>query len=121
MSGARVPPPGLGGFGGFGGVGDSADNYDALAWSIKRLAEIKDNVEGDSLNTERYIKELSIIMIRITEATGRMFEQEPLRFMSMYVAAGNGAQGGRDHFKRGITEHRVIQNLKAVKGNKSLF
>ena len=38
----------------------------------------------------------------------------------MYVAAENGAQGGRDQ-ERGIMEHRIIQHLKVVNGEKSLF
>ncbi len=67
MSDAGAHPPGLGGF---GGVGDPSDSYDALAWSIRRLAEIRVNVEGDSLNMERCIKELLIIMIKITKQPG---------------------------------------------------
>ncbi len=105
---------------GFGGVGDPADSYDALAWSIKTFAEIRDNEEGDSLNTKRCMKELSIIMTKIIKAAGRMCEQESLRFMSMYVAVGNGVQGARDRFKKGIMESRAIQNLKAVNGDSCL-
>ncbi len=68
------------------------DNCDAQAWSIGRLVEIRGNVERYSCNAERCIKELSIIMMKITKASGRMVEQEPLRLMAMYVAAGSGVQ-----------------------------
>ncbi len=61
-------------------MGDSSEWYESLANAIKRLGEIEDNVEGDSLNTEKYEKEQSEVMIDITKAGGIMFEQEQLRF-----------------------------------------
>jgi hypothetical protein len=84
-------PPGRGG--GFGSVGEANEFYETLANAIKRMTEIRDNVEGDSMNTERYVKELSQVMIKVTKAAGIVFEQEQLRFFSMYLAAGSGVPG----------------------------
>ena len=113
-------PPGLGGFG--GDVGESQECYESLGFALKRLSEIRDNVETDSLNIESYVKELAAMVIKITKSMGRMFEHEPLRFMSMYTASGGGKSGGgHEKYNKGIMEHRVIQNLKNVNGDKSLF
>ena len=72
---------------------------------------------------EKYLKELAVVTMDLTKACGRMFEQEHLRFISMITAAGSsqGASGGGFKYTKGIMEHRVIQNLKAVTGDKSLF
>ena len=40
------------------------------------MAEISDNVEIDSINVEKYVKELTNTMIDMTKAMWRMFEQE---------------------------------------------
>jgi hypothetical protein len=70
-------PPGFGG--GFGGVGEAYRCHDTLASALKRLVEIRDNVEGYTLSIEKYVKELAATMIKVTKSTGRMFEQEQLR------------------------------------------
>jgi hypothetical protein len=99
-------PPGLGGFG--GDVGESQERYENLAFALKRLAEIRDNVEDDMLMTERYVKELVSMVIKITKSFGRMSEQEPLRFMAMHTASGGGGKsGGYEKYNKGIMEHRV--------------
>ncbi len=72
------------------------------------------------MNTESYIKELSQVMIKVTKAAGRVLEQDHMRFMAMYVGAGSGIAGGCDRHQESIMEHRVIQNLKAVSGDRSL-
>ncbi len=55
-------------------------------------------------------------------AAGSMFEQEHLRLISMFAATGGGGSGGGGHrFVKGIMGHTVIQYLKAVNGDKSLF
>ena len=55
------------GFGGFGGdVGESQECYESLGFALKRLSEIRDNVETDSLNIESYAKELASMVIKIT-------------------------------------------------------
>ncbi len=94
----------------------------SLASAIKRLYE-KRHVKGASLNTERYVKELSQGMWTVTKAAGIMFEQEQSGFMSMYVAAGSGVTGGggHEHHHKGIMEHWLIQRLKAASGSKSFF
>ncbi len=112
-------PTGLGGFG--GDVGESQECYEKLAFALRRLSEIIDNVESDSLNTEGYVKELESMVIKVTKSIGRMFEQEPLRFMAMHTAASGGMSGGHKTYNKGVMEHRVIQNLKNVNGDKSLF
>ena len=112
-------PPGLGGFG--SDVGESQECYQNLAFALGRLSEIRDNVESDMLLTETYVKELASMVIKITKAIGRMFEQEPLRFMAMHAASGGSKTGGHEKYQKGIMEHRVIQNLKNVNGDKSMF
>ena len=79
-------PPGLGGFG--GDVGESQECYESLGFALKRLSEIRDNVETDSLNIESYVKELATMMIKITKSMGRMFEQEQLRFIAIFWRRG---------------------------------
>ena len=91
---------------------------------MKRLAEIRDNVGMDSINVEKYVKELTNTMFDMTEATGRMFEQEHRRMINMVTAINPRGLGGRGCTRftaRGIMEHKVIMNLRMVSGDKSLF
>ena len=92
-----------------------------MAFALGRLSEIRDNVETDMLMTEKYVKELATMLIKITKAIGRMFEQEPLRFMAMHAASGGSKTGGHEKYTKGVMEHRVIQNLRNVNGDKSMF
>ncbi len=84
---------------------------------------MKDNVEADSINVEKYFKELAISMIDMTKARGRMFEQEPLRMINMVSAINTSGLGGGGWagFTKGAMEHKVIMNLRMVKGDKFLF
>ena len=94
-----------------------------MGWVLQRAGEIKDNVEADSINVEKYVRELAAVVIDLTKASGKMFEQEHLRMINMVSAintGGSGATGG-PRFNRGIMEHKVIQNLRAVNGDKGLF
>ena len=83
-------PPGLGGevsggYAGFGHVGEARACYDTMARVMRRLTEIKDNVEADSMNVEKCVKETTTI-IDMIKATGRMLEQDHLRMISMVTA-----------------------------------
>ncbi len=53
-------PPGLGGGagGGFGDVGQAAIKYQDMVRGMKRLNDIENNVETDSINMDNYVKEL---------------------------------------------------------------
>ncbi len=62
------------------------------------------NVERDAVTSERYIKELSKVCWDMFRATGAMFEQEHVRFISMFIAAGSGGNGGGHRFNKGIME-----------------
>ena len=115
MSGGVGVPPGLG-EGGFGDVGEAAVCFQTMAKTMKRLGEIRDNVEADSINVEKYVKELSVVTRDLTKACGRMFEQEHAMFSA---TRNNGGGGGGFH--RGAMEHKVIMNLRAVDGDKSIF
>ena len=92
MSVGLQGPPGLGEVdggvpsGGCGRVGEARACYDAMARVMKRLAEIRDNVEFDSINVEKYVKELTNTIIAMTRATGRMFEQEHFRMINVVTA-----------------------------------
>ena len=119
MSGGVGVPPGLG-EGGFGDVGEAAVCFQTMAKTMKRLWEIRGNVEADSINVEKYVKEQSVVTMDLTKACGRMFEQEHLRFIAMFSATRNNGGGGGG-FHRGVMEHKVIMNLRAVNGDKSIF
>ncbi len=45
-----------------------------MANAIERLEEIRDNVEADSLNTEKYVKELSQVMMNVTALPQKQHE-----------------------------------------------
>ena len=52
---------------------------------------------------------------RCSGAIGAMLEQEHLRFINMFAASGDcGSSAGKLKYPKGIMEHKVIQNLKAV-------
>ena len=119
MGGEVQGPPGLGGF---GEVGEAKLNFHKMVKGMSRMKEISENVAGDQLNVEKYVKELSDVCVEMFRATGAMFEQEHLRFINMFAATGGGGQGGGGHrFPKAIMEHKVIQYLRAVNGDKSLF
>ncbi len=61
---------------------------------MKRFKDNENNVETDSSNMEKYVKELSEVCWDMVRATGAMFEQEHLSFMNMFTAAGSGGNGG---------------------------
>ncbi len=92
---------------------------------MRHFEEIDDNVEQDTINWERYIKELSKVVWEMFRATGAMFVQEPLRFINMYMASnvsGGSVFGGvQARFAKGIMEWKVMQNLRAVSGYRTLF
>ncbi len=48
-----------------------------------------------------------------------MLEQEHPRFISITASRGGGPNGGGYH--KTLVENKVIQNLRAVNGDKSLF
>ncbi len=54
--------------------------------------------------------------------TSKVFEKEHLRFIRIFVVAGSGgaSRGGYKH-PEGIMEHKVIQILRSVSGDKSIF
>ena len=106
---------------GFGEVGDSGVCFDRVVKGLKRLKEIEENVEADSMNTEKYVKELAKVMHEITGAYGRLFEQENLRMMPLMFAGVSGSNYKGGFKDRGVMEYKVITNLKAVNGDKSWF
>jgi hypothetical protein len=118
MSGGVQGPPGLGGGdGGFGEVGQAAFNNQEMVKGMKRFKGIENNVETDSTNMEKYVKELSKVCWDMFRATGAMLEQEHLRFINTSAAAGTGGNGS----SKRIMEHNVIMNLRIVSGDRSLF
>ncbi len=57
----------------------------------------------------------------IFTAVRRMFVQEHLRALAMITAVNQGVAGCSGKCGRVIMEHKVVQNLKAAKGDKSMF
>ncbi len=88
-----------------------------------RARELRDYVEADSINVERYVKEIAALSADLTKATGRMSKEEHLRMINMVTSIYTGGSGGAGGLKldRGIMEHKVIQNMKAVSGDRGLF
>ena len=54
-------------------------------------------------------------------ANGKMFEEEHMRMINIVTSMHPGAVGGGIRFPKGIMEHKVIQNLRALSGNKGLL
>ncbi len=78
---------------------------------MARLKEISENVLGDQLNIERYVKELTDVCKEMFMASGSMFEQEHLRFINLFAATGGGGHGGGGHrFPKAIMAYKVIQS-----------
>jgi hypothetical protein len=50
-----------------------------------------------------------------------MFEQEHLRFINMFTAAGSGGHGGGCKHPNAVMEDKGTENLIVVNGDKSLF
>ncbi len=109
MAGRVGGPPGLS-EGGFGGVGEAAVCFQTMAQTMKHMREIIDNVEAHSINVEKHVRELSLVMMDLTKACGRMFEQAHLRFVAMFSATRTcgGRSGG---FHKDVMEHQLIMNL----------
>jgi hypothetical protein len=72
-----------------------------------------------------YIKELTDTVREMFMSTGPIFQQESVRFFSMCAATGGGGygggHGGGSKYQKTIMEHKVIQFLRTVHGDKSLF
>ena len=67
MSGGVGVPPGLA-EGGFEDVGEASMFFQRLAEAMKRLGRIRDNVETDSINVDKYLKELAVVTMDFTKA-----------------------------------------------------
>ncbi len=121
MTSGGSSPGGGGAGGGFGDVGQAAFSYQGMVEGMKRLKDIENNVEMDSSNMHKYVKELAKVCWDMFRATGAMFEQEHSRFINMFAADGiNGSGGGATKRTRGIMEHKVATNWRCANGDKSL-
>ena len=65
--------PGLGGYVG-GGIGDIGICLHKLVDGIARLDRVAASVEADSINVEKYVREIALTLRDVVAATGRMFE-----------------------------------------------
>ncbi len=119
-------PPGFGGstagggsipYSGFGLVGTATRCFAQLARVYLRAGEVPDVVENDSLNMQRDVKEIASLLAAAVEATGKMFKEEHMRMIKMMTSIHPGGVGGGHRIPKGIMEHRVIQNLRAVSGD----
>ncbi len=72
-----------------GDVGEATVWLQTMAKTMKRLGQIRENVESDGIDVERYVMELSVVTMGVTKAYGRMFEQEHLRFTATFSPTMN--------------------------------
>ncbi len=78
-------------------------------------------MEADGINVKKYVEELAVVTTDLTKACGRVFEHGHLRFTAIFSGTRTrGGGGGGGGFHRGVMEHKVITNLRAVRGDKSL-
>ena len=119
MAGGVGVPPGLH-QGGFGDVGHTRDSFSRMSAGMERLPQIEESVENDQVNIKRYVKDFTSVCRDMFKATGAMFEQEHLCFISMIMASRSGGPNGGGYHKT-VMENKVIQYLRAVNKDKSLF
>ncbi len=86
MFGGVDVPPGLVA-GGFGDVGQARVCFSRMSAGTDRLSQIEENVENDQLDIDKYVKELTSVCREMFKATGTMFEQDHLRFISTTTAS----------------------------------
>ncbi len=70
------------------------EDCSTMARVMIRAGKVPDNVEADSINVEKYVKELAALMADLTKAAGMMFEQGHLRMINMVMAIHVGGSGG---------------------------
>ena len=110
--------PGLGGYvgpsaQGPGGVGDVGICVHKMVEGMAHLERIAANVEADSINSERYVREMAMTMRDVVAAIRRMFEQEPWRVTALISASKGGGSGPRmERQVKGVMEHRVVQGRR---------
>ncbi len=103
-------PPGIG----FGEVCEAKLNFQRMVRGVSRLKEIFQNVAGDQLNVEKFVKDLSDVSVEMFRAPDSMFEQGHLRFINMFAATRGGGSGGGGHrFVKSIMKHKDIQHLSS--------
>jgi hypothetical protein len=83
--------------------------------------EIEENAVHDSINEKKYIGETTKVVQEMFTVVCRMFEQGRLRWIAMIIAAEHGSYSGAGEYANGITEHKMIQHLKAVTGDRTIF
>ncbi len=82
-SGSGGGPHGLGGstsYSGFDYVGDAERCYTQV---LIRAGEVRDNVENDQLNIQKYVKEIVPLSVDTFQATAKIFEDEHVRVINM--------------------------------------
>ncbi len=72
-------------------------------------------------SSSKYAKELANLAVDPIQATGGIFEDGHLRMTNMVTSIHPGGGDGGNRFTKGIMEHKVMQNLRAVSGGKGLF
>jgi hypothetical protein len=75
---------------------------------------VRDHVEQDSINVEKYVKVLASLLVDTIQTTGKMFEEEHLRMINMVSAINTGGSGGAGNrfTATRIMEHKVIMNFR---------
>ncbi len=101
-------------------MGEARLNFNRMVRGMSSMKEISENVLGDQLNIEGYVKELTDVCKEMFMGSCSMFEQERLRFINLFAATG-GTRRRRPVPKGHHGPQGVIQDLIAVNGGKSLF
>ncbi len=70
-------------------MGEARINFNRMVRGMSRLKETSENVLGDQMNIEKYVKELADVCREMFMASGSMFEQEHLCFINLFAATGD--------------------------------
>ncbi len=92
-------------------MGPAEVNYKEMVRGMKRFKDIENNMATDSINMEKYVKELSKVCWDMSRTTGAMFEQEHLRLINMMVATACGGNGRGHKFNERVMENKIMKGL----------
>ena len=102
-------------------VSTPGPGLETLKSYIAKVGQCAADVEGDAINTETYVKGGFVSLRDCISAIGILFEAEHIRIAhGVQARSTTRIRTWRCHYEA-ITECKVVQNLKALTGDKSTF